>query len=208
MSGFHGRRLRCLLAWPDADPGGGDADAIVACRHRRHDLGITQPLSGQWHQAVRCRWLQAVRRDRKRDRTTDRLRRRRRYCRSQTTLAVQNVSRARRNATSSSPSARCRETSVSTVLRIVIDCANGAGYRVAPDALWELGAEVVKSRRRAERPQHKSRVWLDVTCGAHRQGQGSARGYRHCSRWRCRPRGYRRRARRTHRRRSVDGGHR
>lgn len=28
-------------------------------------------------------------------------------------------------------------------LRIVIDCANGAGYRVAPDALWELGAEVI-----------------------------------------------------------------
>jgi phosphoglucosamine mutase len=28
-------------------------------------------------------------------------------------------------------------------LRIVIDCANGAAYRVAPDALWELGAEVV-----------------------------------------------------------------
>lgn len=29
-------------------------------------------------------------------------------------------------------------------LRIVIDCANGAGYRVAPDVLWELGAEVIK----------------------------------------------------------------
>ncbi|MGE0626501.1 MAG: phosphoglucosamine mutase [Hyphomicrobiaceae bacterium] len=29
-------------------------------------------------------------------------------------------------------------------LRIVIDCANGAGYKVAPAALWELGAEVVK----------------------------------------------------------------
>lgn len=29
-------------------------------------------------------------------------------------------------------------------LRVVIDCANGAAYRVAPDALWELGAEVVK----------------------------------------------------------------
>ncbi len=29
-------------------------------------------------------------------------------------------------------------------LRIVIDCANGAGYKVAPQALWELGAEVVK----------------------------------------------------------------
>ncbi|MEI8154257.1 MAG: phosphoglucosamine mutase [Hyphomicrobiales bacterium] len=29
-------------------------------------------------------------------------------------------------------------------LRIVIDCANGAAYQVAPDALWELGAEVIK----------------------------------------------------------------
>ncbi|MGL4812156.1 MAG: phosphoglucosamine mutase [Beijerinckiaceae bacterium] len=28
-------------------------------------------------------------------------------------------------------------------LRIVVDCANGAGYRVAPEALWELGAEVI-----------------------------------------------------------------
>ncbi len=27
-------------------------------------------------------------------------------------------------------------------LRIVVDCANGAAYKVAPDALWELGAEV------------------------------------------------------------------
>jgi len=28
-------------------------------------------------------------------------------------------------------------------LRVVIDCANGAGYKVAPQALWELGAEVI-----------------------------------------------------------------
>ena len=28
-------------------------------------------------------------------------------------------------------------------LRVVIDCANGAAYRVAPAALWELGAEVI-----------------------------------------------------------------
>ncbi len=28
-------------------------------------------------------------------------------------------------------------------MRIVIDCANGAGYKAAPAALWELGAEVV-----------------------------------------------------------------
>ncbi|MEO1103137.1 MAG: phosphoglucosamine mutase [Pseudomonadota bacterium] len=28
-------------------------------------------------------------------------------------------------------------------LRVVVDCANGAAYRVAPDVLWELGAEVM-----------------------------------------------------------------
>ncbi len=28
-------------------------------------------------------------------------------------------------------------------MRVVIDCANGAAYKVAPAALWELGAEVV-----------------------------------------------------------------
>jgi phosphoglucosamine mutase len=29
-------------------------------------------------------------------------------------------------------------------LRIVVDCANGAGYKVAPEALFELGAEVIR----------------------------------------------------------------
>ena len=29
-------------------------------------------------------------------------------------------------------------------MKIVIDCANGAAYRVAPTALWELGAEVIR----------------------------------------------------------------
>jgi phosphoglucosamine mutase len=28
-------------------------------------------------------------------------------------------------------------------MRIVLDCANGASYKVAPEALWELGAEVI-----------------------------------------------------------------
>ncbi|MFP5330577.1 MAG: phosphoglucosamine mutase, partial [Alphaproteobacteria bacterium] len=28
-------------------------------------------------------------------------------------------------------------------LKVVIDCANGAAYHVAPDALWELGADVI-----------------------------------------------------------------
>src|SRR5579871_6485428 len=28
-------------------------------------------------------------------------------------------------------------------LRVVIDCANGAAYKVAPEVLWELGADIV-----------------------------------------------------------------
>src|SRR5882757_9480058 len=28
-------------------------------------------------------------------------------------------------------------------LRVVVDCANGAAYRVVPEALWELGADVI-----------------------------------------------------------------
>ena len=28
-------------------------------------------------------------------------------------------------------------------MRVVVDCANGAAYRVAPETLWELGAEVI-----------------------------------------------------------------
>ena len=30
-----------------------------------------------------------------------------------------------------------------TGLKVVLDCANGAAYRTAPDVLWELGAEVI-----------------------------------------------------------------
>lgn len=29
-------------------------------------------------------------------------------------------------------------------LKIVIDCANGAAYKVAPEVLWELGADIIK----------------------------------------------------------------
>ena len=29
-------------------------------------------------------------------------------------------------------------------LKVVIDCANGAAYKIGPTVLWELGAEVIK----------------------------------------------------------------
>ena len=58
------------------------------------------------------------------------------------TSAAPIATRKRARATSNTPSARCPRTSTSAGLRVVLDCANGAAYKVAPIALWELGAEV------------------------------------------------------------------
>ena len=57
-------------------------------------------------------------------------------------------------------------------LKVVVDCANGAAYKVAPTVLWELGAEVVPARRLARRPQHQPRL------RHHRDRGDAARGGR------------------------------
>ncbi len=45
-------------------------------------------------------------------------------------------------------------------LKIVVDCANGAAYKVAPSVLWELGAEVIPV---AVHPDGKN---INANCGA------------------------------------------
>ena len=45
-------------------------------------------------------------------------------------------------------------------LKIVLDCANGAGYKVAPTVLWELGAEVVAIH------DHPNGFNINDQCGA------------------------------------------
>ena len=50
-------------------------------------------------------------------------------------------------------------------LKLVIDCANGAGYKVGPDALEELGAEVV---RIGAEPDGKN---INLDCGALHPGR-------------------------------------
>ena len=91
-------------------------------------------------------------------------------------------------------------------LRIVVDCANGAAYQVVPEALWELGAEVISVGRRAGRLQHQPRLRLDRAGGTVPQGARDARRYRHRARRRRRPRADRRRARTYRRRRPVARG--
>ena len=43
-------------------------------------------------------------------------------------------------------------------LRIVIDCAHGAAYKVAPEVLWELGADIVTAS--ASRPTAPTSIWI------------------------------------------------
>ena len=77
VAGFTSVGMDVLLLGPDADAGGGDADAIDALRPRRDDLRLPQSLRGQRHQAVRARRVQAVGRDRGEHRGADRRRPRR-----------------------------------------------------------------------------------------------------------------------------------
>ena len=67
-------------------------------------------------------------------------------------------------------------------LRIVIDCANGAAYKVAPGALWELGAEVIKIGIPIQTASTSTEVWLDIARSARRESARSARRHRHRAR--------------------------
>ncbi len=63
-------------------------------------------------------------------------------------------------------------------LKLVVDCAHGAAYDVAPQVFHELGAEVVTHRRGAERLQHQRRRGRHR---ARRAGAGGARNIRRIS---------------------------
>ena len=93
-------------------------------------------------------------------------------------------------------------------LRVVIDCANGAAYSVAPGALWEMGADVIPI---GVDPDGFN---INKDCGSTdlaalcAQGARDARRYRHRARWRRRPRHDRGRARPCRGRRPAARGHR
>jgi phosphoglucosamine mutase len=43
-------------------------------------------------------------------------------------------------------------------MRIVVDCANGAGYHIAPHVFHELGRRCCRHRQRAEWLEHQQRM--------------------------------------------------
>ena len=72
VAGFTSVGMDVVLLGPDADAGGGDADAIDARRSGRDDLRLAQSVRRQWHQIVRARRLQVERRGRAVDRAAAR----------------------------------------------------------------------------------------------------------------------------------------
>ncbi len=58
--------------------------------------------------------------------------------------------------------------------RVLLDCANGATYRAAPEIFRRLGADVDVARRPARRPQHQP--WLRLDPPRARDSRSVARG--------------------------------
>src|SRR5659263_642132 len=57
-------------------------------------------------------------------------------------------------------------------LRIVVDCANGAAYRIAPQVFAELGAEVIPIGVSPQRGEHQRPVRLPLPGGRGGEGEG------------------------------------
>ena len=91
-------------------------------------------------------------------------------------------------------------------LRIVVDCANGAAYSVAPAALWELGAEVVSIGVEPDGFNINNECGSTAPAALARQGARDPRRHRHRARRRRRPRGAVDERGHARRRRPAHGG--
>ena len=90
-------------------------------------------------------------------------------------------------------------------VKVVVDCANGAAYHVAPQVFQELGADGRRDQRLARRPQHQLRLRRASPRDDGRGGAARGRAARRRARRRRRPRDPRRREGQHRRRRSDHG---
>ncbi len=90
-------------------------------------------------------------------------------------------------------------------LKVVVDCANGAAYKVAPEVPVGAGCRGGPDRRRSRRLQHQQGLRLHRVRDHAEPSGGPRRPSRRRLRRRCRPGGHRRRGRGADRRRSDHG---
>ena len=90
-------------------------------------------------------------------------------------------------------------------LKIVVDCANGAAYKVAPTVLWELGAEVIPVGVAPDGFNINGNCGSTHPGAAAGAGRDARRRHRHRARRRRRPRRAGVREGRADRRRPADG---
>ena len=198
-----------LLVGPLPTPGIAFLTPQHARRRRRRHLRVAQSVPGQRHQVLRARRLQAARRASRReierlvlDDAID----------APAARPADEIGKAFRIDDARGRYIVVRQEHASRAqltldgLRVVVDCANGAAYRVAPEVFEELGAKVIAHRRQARRREHQPRLRRAASRQRSRAAVARARrAHRHRARRRRRPRHPRRRARRRGRRRRSDG---
>ena len=202
-AGLTSTGMNVLLLGPVPTPAVGLPDPVDACRSGHHDIGQPQPgamttaSSSSDPTASSCRT-----RPRRRSR---RFWRARSSLRSRTISVAPSGSTMRAGAMWNTRKPRFRRRGQLVGLKVVVDCANGAAYRAAPEVLWELGADVIPVGVASQRLQHQRPLWLDPPAHGGRGCGGAWRRCRHLSGWRRGPGDDPRRKRRGGGRRSDHG---
>ena len=137
---FRGGRRRDA-GRPDADAGHRLSDARAAARRGRRDQRVAQPVLRQRHQVLLRRRQQAARRSRNR-------RSKSRLDLPLACAASEQLGKARRLDDAAGRYIEfCKSTFPAAFdlrgLKLVVDCAHGAAYDVAPHVFHELGADVI-----------------------------------------------------------------
>ncbi len=197
------RRRRRAARRRAADAGGAAADRALRLRPRGVLSASHNPYRGQRHQVLRRRRLQALRRGRAGDRARARAARcRRRRGREPRSGAIRELRGARRGLPARAARA-LRASSTCAGCDVLLDCANGATYEVAPEIFRRLGASVTVL---ADAPDGRN---INAGCGSTHVDELAARCVRGRTRARLRlrrrrrPRARGRRARRGRRRRRA-----
>ena len=139
-AGFVAAGVNVNLIGPLPTPGIAYLTRKFGCRFRHRDQRLSQPVRRQRHQVLRRAGRQALRRNRGSDRS--RARARRDHAIVHGPRPCQRVDKSRRLYQDFCAEAMPKGVRLEG-MKLVVDCANGAGYKVVPRTLTDLGAEII-----------------------------------------------------------------